>query len=105
MSLTRGKGNDTLQGGGGSDVFDGGKGKDTIITGGGSDRIRIRRGHGFDRVRDFRNNRDKIDLVGINFNQLTLQQRQGDVIVKLGGQNLLRLENTSLQAIDQTDFV
>ena len=103
--LNAGRGNDKLQGGGGSDVLDGGKGKDTIITGGGSDRIRIRRGQGFDRVRDFRNNRDKIDLVGINFDQLTLQQRQGDVIVKLGGQNLLRLEDTPLQAIDQADFV
>ncbi|MEM9213001.1 MAG: S8 family serine peptidase [Cyanobacteria bacterium P01_F01_bin.150] len=103
--LTGGGGNDTLKGGGGSDRFDGGKGSDIIVTGGGRDRILIRRGQGFDRVKDFRDGRDKIDLVNINFNQLTLQQQKDDVIVKLGRQKLLRLEDTSLQVLDQADFV
>ena len=103
--LKAGKGEDILKGGGGNDTFDGGKGKDLIITGGGRDRIRVRKGQGLDRVRDFRNNTDKLDLVGIKFNQLTFQQRKKDVMVKLGGQNLLQLENTSLEDIEQTDFV
>ncbi|MEM9216172.1 MAG: calcium-binding protein [Cyanobacteria bacterium P01_F01_bin.150] len=99
------KGKDTLEGGGGSDLLDGGLGKDIIITGGGSDRIVIRRGQGLDRVRDFNSKRDKIDLRGIRFNQLTIQNKQDDVLIKFEGQNLLRLEDIKLQQINQSDFV
>ncbi|MEM9215467.1 MAG: S8 family serine peptidase [Cyanobacteria bacterium P01_F01_bin.150] len=103
--LSGGNGRDTLRGGGGNDVLDGGKGNDVIITGGGRDRIIIRKNQGTDRVRDFKNNRDTIDLKGMSFNQLTLRQRQDDVLVKFGGKNLLVLEDVSLNQINQADFI
>ncbi|MEM9220232.1 MAG: S8 family serine peptidase [Cyanobacteria bacterium P01_F01_bin.150] len=103
--LKGGNGKDTLSGSGGNDVLDGGKGNDVIFTGGGRDRIILRQNQGFDQVHGFSPNQDKIDLKGISFNQLTLQQRQDDVLVKLGEKSLLRLNDVALQQIDQSSFV
>jgi len=110
-----GKGSDDLlKGGGDRDFLDGGRGNDrlfgdagndVIITGAGSDRIFVRQGQGFDRVRDFSDNEDKIVLTGITFGQLTLQQRQDDVLIQLEGSNLLLLENTTRQQITAADFI
>jgi len=104
-TLVGGTGNDVLIGGAGNDILDGGAGNDVITTGAGRDRLILRRGQGFDRVTDFQNNLDKIDLVGIRFGQLTLHQRRNDVLVKLGQSNLLLIEDTNLRVIDRTDFV
>ena len=98
-------GNDRLIGGTGNDRIDGGSGNDIITTGQGRDIIVIRQNDGFDRVTDFQNNRDRIDLVGIQFGQLTIRQRQDDVLIKLGNTNLLLLESTNVSAVDQADFV
>lgn len=104
-TLIAGSGNDRMFGGSGNDRFDGGKGKDVIETGRGRDRITLKRNGGFDRITDFQNGRDKIDLVRISFGQLSFQERRGDVLVKLGRNNLLRIEDTSLNAINRADFV
>lgn len=112
--LVGGSGNDTLMGdsdrdvlvgGTGNDSLDGGTGSDRITTGSGRDRILLRRNSGFDVVTDFQNGRDKIDLTGIRFGQLTLERDRGDVLIKLGRSNLMRLEDTNLAAINQADFV
>jgi hypothetical protein len=103
--LVGGAGNDTLIGGTGNDILDGGTGNDVITTGAGRDRIILRRGQGFDRITDFQNNRDKIDLVGISFGQLTLQQQRNDVLVKLGGVNVLLIEDINLRFINRADFI
>jgi Ca2+-binding RTX toxin-like protein len=100
-----GAGNDTLIGGTGNDILDGGPGNDVITMEPGRDRIILRRGQGFDRITDFQNNRDKIDLVGISFGQLTLQQQRNDVLVKLGGNNILLIEDINLRLINRADFV
>lgn len=103
--LVGGAGNDTLLGGTGNDVLDGETGNDVITTGTGRDRIVLRRRQGFDRITDFRNNQDKIDLIGISFGQLTLQQQRNDVLVKLGQSNVLLIEDTNLRVINRADFV
>jgi len=103
--LLGGGGRDTLLGGGGGDILDGGSGRDLIVTGGGRDRIVLQRGRGFDRVTDFRNNQDKIDLVGISYGQLNFRQRGSDVLIKIGNANAMLLENTNLRFINQADFV
>ena len=104
-TLQGGDGNDILLGGTGNDRLDGGTGNDVMTTGGGRDIIVVRQNDGFDRVTDFQNNQDRIDLVGIRFGQLTIQQRQDDVLVKLGNTNLMLLENTNASVIDRADFV
>ena len=103
--LKGGGSNDRLDGGAGNDRLDGGKGKDVITTGRGRDHIILRRNQGFDRVTDFQNNQDKIDLNRISFGQLTLQRRRNDVLVKLGRSNVLLIEDTNLRAINRADFV
>ena len=102
--LQGGSGNDVLIGGTGNDRLDGGVGNDVITTGAGRDRIVVRR-QGRTRVTDFQNNLDKIELIGIRFNQLSLEQQQGDVFVKLGRNTLLVLDNTRLTTINRADFV
>ena len=104
-TLQGGDGNDILLGGTGNDRLDGGTGNDVMTTGGGRDIIVVRQNDGFDRVTDFQNNQDRIDLVGIQFGQLTIQQRQDDVLVKLGNTNLMLLENTNASVIDRADFM
>jgi Ca2+-binding RTX toxin-like protein len=103
--LLGGAGNDILSGGIGSDILDGGTGNDVITSGGGRDRIFLRRREGFDRVTDFRNNLDKIDLVGVSFGQLTLSQQGNDVLIKIGGTNVLLVENIRQSVLNRTDFV
>lgn len=103
--LVGGADRDILSGGTGDDILDGGAGNDVITTGKGSDRIILRQGQGYDRVTDFRNNSDTIDLVGLRFGQLSLHQHKDDVMITLGDTKLLRLEDTSLSAIDRADFV
>lgn len=98
-------GNDRLEGGDGSDRLDGQSGNDLLITGNGRDRIVIRRSQGYDRVMDFQNGQDKVELLGIRFEQLTFTQRQEHVLIKLGDVNLIRLDNTSVSLIDRADFV
>ncbi len=75
-----GIGNDTLNGNGGEDSLDGGAGADTLIGGGGddvlvggsgSDVFLFRRGHGDDRILDFSDTRDKIDLSAFRFANAT----------------------------------
>ena len=103
--LVGGAGNDTLLGGTGDDRLDGEAGNDVMTTGSGLDRIVLRRKQGFDRITDFQNGRDKIDLIGISFGQLTFQQQRNDVLVKLGQSNVLLIEDTSLRVINRADFV
>lgn len=103
--LRGGSSRDILRGGAGDDRLVGDAGKDLIKTGGGRDRILVKSNSGFDRVTDFRNNFDVIDLVGVGFDQVNLLQRGDDVLVKLGRSNSLLLQDTDLNAIDRADFV
>lgn len=103
--LLGGAGNDILLGGDGDDILEGEAGNDVLTTGSGRDRSVLRRRQGFDRLTDFQNGLDKIDLVGISFRQLSFQRQRNDVLVKLGRNNLLLVEDTSLRVIDRSDFV
>jgi hypothetical protein len=76
-----------------------------LTAGSGSDRIILRQGNGFDRFTDFQNNQDTIDLLGIDFGQLNIQQSGDDVLIKLDGTKILLLENTNVNVINRRDFV
>jgi Ca2+-binding RTX toxin-like protein len=98
-------GNDRLAGGNDDDILDGGEGNDVLTTGTGRDRIILRRGQGFDRVIDFQDKRDKIDLSGISFSQLIIEQDGRDVLVKLDRTKILLIEDINLRQISGADFI
>ncbi|MEO1144352.1 MAG: hypothetical protein AAFY26_01950 [Cyanobacteria bacterium J06638_22] len=75
-----------------------------MVTGGGCDRIVILSGQGFDCVIDFSNGLDKIVLGGIRFGQLSIQHRNNDVLISLGTERLLLLQNTNVGDIGEADF-
>lgn len=103
--LKGGNSRDILNGGSGNDRLIGGLGHDVIVSGKGRDRIGMAKTHGFDRVKDFQDGIDKIDLMGIGFNQLTFAQVGNDVLIKLDHTKLLRLEDMSVGRCDRADFI
>ena len=99
-------GNDLLNGGAGNDRLIGGPGRDRITTGSGRDTIVVGLREGFDRVIDFTDRRDRIELTGrLSFGQLRLRQRGDDTLVQVGRVNLLVLEDTRTSLLNQADFV
>ena len=59
-------GRDKLKGGGGNDLLDGGAGRDTLKGGAGADVFVFATGHGHDRVVDFEDGHDRIDVQGLS---------------------------------------
>ena len=102
-------GNDTLIGGAGDDTFKGGAGKDVISLGDGRDTVVLAPGWGFDKVLDFKNGEDLIQLDGgLTFNNLkVLSNGLNSTIIKnlATGNNLVELKNVSAKTIDINDFV
>ncbi|MGB3519504.1 MAG: Calx-beta domain-containing protein [Elainellaceae cyanobacterium] len=103
--LFGGAGDDIIYGGSGNDRIDGGFGDNVITTGAGSDLIVLRGEQGFQRVLDFRPNRDMIELAGVRFGQLTIRQQQDNTLIKLGDTNVMLLENTDASLISRSDFL
>ncbi|MBR1151560.1 cadherin-like domain-containing protein [Bradyrhizobium sp. JYMT SZCCT0428] len=94
--LTGNAGNNRLDGGLGNDVLTGGAGKDTFV---------IAAGSGTDTIIDFATGAggDILQLSGTNFKtfadvQAAMTQIGTDVILKLGNNETVTLENTSVQA-------
>jgi Ca2+-binding RTX toxin-like protein len=102
--LRGGADRDVLRGGSGNDRLAGELGNDLIVTGAGRDRIVIRSGQGFDRVTDFTDGQDRIALSGIRFGQLSIRQRNDDVLISRGTERLLLLHNTRVEQISEADF-
>ena len=119
--LSGGAGNDMLLGQSGADRLSGGSGADKLYGGFGSDRLSggsgsdafIFKGHwGHDRIGDFRDGLDKIDLRGNGFSFSSLKigvadvdndGRFDDVLIQTHGQSI-GLVNTAASAIDRGDF-
>ncbi|MBD1909525.1 MULTISPECIES: Ig-like domain-containing protein [unclassified Leptolyngbya] len=98
-------GNDTLLGGNGNDVMDGGPGLDVLTTGAGSDTIIVYPKEGLNQVTDFADGMDRIKLGGsLIFGQLSIQQRQRDVLISRGDEQLLLLQNMTVGQITRADF-
>lgn len=88
--LQGGRGDDFLFGGAGDDVIRGGRGDDEVNSGGGRDVVVIRRGNGDDRIVQFANNRDKVDLKAFGFDNFKQVERlaeraDGGVLIDLEG--------------------
>ena len=109
--LYGGAGKDWLYGGAGDDRLTGGDGDDTLTGGEGADAFVVKAGHGDDRITDFTDGEDAIDLsafTGINgFGDLTATQQGDDVQIDLTthGGGTITLDGFSLDDLDASDFI
>ena len=104
-------GDDRLDGGSGDDRLDGGRGDDTLVGGMGRDTFVFEPGGGDDRVTDFTNGEDKIDLSAFSrvfqLSDLTASQVGENLLLDLSdhGGGTITLENVALADLDDADFV
>jgi serralysin len=103
-------GRDGIYGGAGDDRITGGAGFDQLFGGGGADVFVFATGDGRDRVFDFRNGVDKIDLSGAgitSFAELAdnLGGNEHRAVIDLGDGDKIVLEGFALAKLDATDFV
>ncbi len=133
--LKGGEGNDDLQGGSGNDVLrgnkgddrlDGGEGNDRVVDaqgnstliggtgndflkgGAGNDTFVFEAGFGDDRIRDFGNGADVIDLTDFgltDINDLTLVQQGGSALVQVSPGETISLDNTLTTDLSNADFL
>ncbi len=109
------RGNDILNGGDDNDKIDGGAGRDRIKASLGDDRItlgkgkdicEVIRGIGVDKITDFRDRQDRIDLTGgIKFRNLDINQRGRTTIISIGNDPLAILVNVQATLLTAADFV
>jgi Ca2+-binding RTX toxin-like protein len=111
--LYGGGGNDRLYGQDGKDVLVGGAGNDALRGGAGADSFRFIGAWGSDRVTDFENGSDRIDLrgTGLSFNELSIAQRDADgdgraddVVIKADGGSIALL-NLKASLVGASDFL
>lgn len=126
--LYGGRGQDVLNGGSGDDVLYGGKGDDVLRGGTGADRLEGGRGDdvlrggagadafvygdtefGEDRIRDFEDGTDMLDLSGsgLQWSDLTVSNdAKGHAVVRVAGSDSrIVLEGVDAALVDQGDFV
>lgn len=105
-------GSDRLFGGPGADKLEGGLGADRLTGGSGADVFVFKGRWGHDRVEDFQNGRDKIDVRGNGFTYASIKigaadvDKDGhydDVLIQMHGQSI-GLVNTNATSIDRGDF-
>jgi Ca2+-binding RTX toxin-like protein len=109
--LAGGAGQDSLYGGDGNDKLYGQSGDDTLSGGNGADTFQFAMGSEQERISDFADNIDRIELFGINgitnhvqaMNAAT--QVNGDVKFDFGGGNVLWVIGITLAALDNDVFV
>jgi Ca2+-binding RTX toxin-like protein len=132
--LTGGAGNDLLRGGVGDDTLQGGAGTDTLVGDAGSDRLVggagddqlfgddilgslndadtfvFANGWGHDRIYDFDDGLDKLDMTGVigllNFDQLVISSSGSDTLITfpLGGDSIT-LQGVTASTVDASDFI
>ncbi len=105
--LFGGGGVDRLYGGDGADRLDGGAGNDWLVGGAGADHFVFTPGWGADRIADFEDGIDKIDLsaTGLVFADLSITQAGGGTVIADGTGNSITLDTILASMIDAGDFV
>lgn len=104
-----GSGGDTIVGRGGGDDLDGGDGNDVLTGGAGKDVFYFRPGLGSDIVTDFDatggpGRHDTISVFGMDFEDLEIRKAGHDVLIDLGGTDVIRLLDVKIKDIDAADF-
>jgi Ca2+-binding RTX toxin-like protein len=108
--IKAGAGNDRVSGLGGNDEIYGGIGKDALTGGLGSDLFVFARGDGKDTIVDFdakggTGKQDHVVLTGDTFDALEFHKHGEDVLVNLGGGDVLRFLDVKFKDLDETDFL
>jgi hypothetical protein len=98
-------GKDRMFGGFGADTFRGGSGGDTMDGGAGADVFVFGQGSGRDRVLNFEDGIDRIDLEGVAFGDLTITSFALGVRVTLDAGDRVELTGVTLNQIDAGDFI
>lgn len=104
-------GGDDLFGGGGNDILNGGGGNDDLYGGAGEDIFVFSLPGGVDRIQDFEDGIDLIDLsnhsLANDFNDVldAATQVGGNVRIELNVNNVLILEDFDIADLDVTDFI
>ncbi len=110
-------GDDTVDGGGGADVINGGRGDDVLIGGGGADEFVMIRVAGNDRILDFKDGIDVIDLTAFGFVPAdyatvvapALSAAGGGNtfldLTALGGDGSVLIEGLAFASADASDFI
>ena len=112
-ALTGNAGNDRLYGDSGKDTLSGGSGNDILTGGTSADTFRFSGKWGKDKIIDFKNASDHIDLrgSGLSFSELSISKvnadsdgRADDVVIKADSQSITLL-NVKLSLIGASDFL
>lgn len=99
--LIGGSGRDALNGGAGLDRLDGGTGRDVLTGGTGADMFMFNRQSGADRITDFEEGIDLIQITGVsNLGRLTFTQTGSDVLVEFRTLDIL-VEDTTVALLAQ----
>lgn len=105
-TLVGGSGDDRLYGGGREDTLDGGRGDDRMWGNSGADSFRFENNHGDDRIMDFDDGQDMMDMggTGLTFADLTIAASGSDTLVTSSEGSIL-IMNVAVADIDATDFI
>jgi serralysin len=105
--LNGGGGLDRLYGGAGADTINGGAGNDWFVGGSGADTFEFDPNWGRDVVSDYEDGIDLIDLSATTliFADLTITQTGADTLISEAGGNTIKLDNTLITDITETDFI
>ena len=109
--LFGGEGSDVLDGGTGDDFLHGGEGDDTLTGGAGEDVFAFGAEQGTDKVTDFTDGEDRIDLSGLEgsagFDDLEIATYGATTVIDLTcyGGGIVRLEDTGDASFGAEDFV
>jgi alkaline phosphatase len=104
--LIGGAGSDTLDGGIGNDTLEGGQGDDLLIGGFGDDVFvfDLEAGVGNDRVNSFQQGVDLIQIVGANFDDLTIANTAGGTLITHGEDSVFVASNAQSD-FTEADFI
>ena len=102
-------GADILHGNQGNDTLDGGRGNDILAGGIGADRFEFDLGDGRDRIVDFQNGLDRIELDDVDRGQVQRAingavQQGGDTILTVNASTVIVLEDFNRANLDLNDF-